>query len=180
MQKSGRSCVHRYYRTYKGGRHIPNLQRRKICHLRRKMYSKCYPIITDFSEVYDKSQAPFDEKWHTFCNLGRRSYLMVQNISGNVKFSPLFIHSFPLLAPNRLSDSEKFNIRFSQPSEMTDIADKLRFHRYKKALLQSDVAAYIGVDRATYSHYEEIGRDYYPIEHIKKLAELYGVPVTEH
>ena len=27
--------------------------------------------------------------------------------------------------------------------------------------------------------YEEYGHDYYPIEHIKKLAALYGVSVTE-
>ena len=63
MQKSGRSCVHRYYRTYKGGRHIPNLQRRKVCHLRRKMYSKCYPIITELFEAYETSHAPFDKKF---------------------------------------------------------------------------------------------------------------------
>lgn len=104
---------------------------------------------------------------------------MVQNISGEVKFAPLFIHSFPLLAPHHLLESEKFNIRFSDPSEITEIADKLRYHRYRKALLQREVADYIGVDRSTYMRYEEYGRDYYPIENMEKLAALFGVPVTE-
>ena len=104
---------------------------------------------------------------------------MVQNISGAVKFSPLFIHSFAMLAPHHMLESEKFNIRFSDPSEITEIADKLRWHRYKKALLQREVANYIGIDRNTYASYEEIGRDYYPIEHMEKLASLFGVPVTE-
>ena len=104
---------------------------------------------------------------------------MVQNISGVVKFSPLFIHTFPLLAPHRLVESGKFNIRFSDPSAITEIADKLRYHRYRKALMQREVADHIGVDRHTYIHYEEYGHDYYPLENMEKLAALFGVPVTE-
>ena len=104
---------------------------------------------------------------------------MVQNISGEVKFSPLFIHSFPLLAPHHLLESEKFNIRFSDPSKITEVADKLRWYRYRKALLQREIADLIGIDRGTYIRYEEYGHDYYPIKHMEKLAELYGVPVTE-
>ena len=143
------------------------------------MYRKCYPIITACFGAYGENQAPSDEKWRVFRRLGSRSYLMVQNISGEVKFAPLFIHSFPLLAPHHLLESEKFNIRFSDPSEITEIADKLRYHRYRKALLQREVADYIGVDRSTYIHYEEYGRDYYPLDNMEKLAALFGVPVTE-
>ena len=35
------------------------------------------------------------------------------------------------------------------------------------------------MDRATYSSYEESGRDYYPTPNMQKIAELFGVPVTE-
>ncbi len=143
------------------------------------MFAKCYPIITACFGAYDEKQAPSDEKWRVFRRLGSHSYLMVQNISGVVKFAPLFIYSFALLAPHHLLESEKFNIRFADPSEITEIADKLRWYRYKKALLQREVADYIGVDRSTYIHYEEMGRDYYPIENMEKLAVLFGVPVTE-
>ena len=45
--------------------------------------------------------------------------------------------------------------------------------------MQKEVAEQIGIDRNTYIHYEEYGRDYYPIEHMEKLAELYDVPVEE-
>ena len=91
----------------------------------------------------------------------------------------MFIHSFPLLAPHHLLESEKFNIKFSDPSQITEIADKLRWYRYRKALLQREIADLIKIDRHTYMRYEEYGHDYYPIDHMKKLAELYGVPVTE-
>jgi transcriptional regulator with XRE-family HTH domain len=103
---------------------------------------------------------------------------MVQNISGAIKFAPLFIYSFPLLAPHYLSEAEKFNIRFPEPSEITEIADKLRWYRYRNALLQREVADYIGVNCSTYIRYEEYGHDYYPIEHMEKLAALYDIPVT--
>ena len=143
------------------------------------MYSECYPIITDFFGAYDAKEVPFDEKWHVFQRLGRQTYLMIQNISGDIRFSPLFIHTFPLLAPHHLLESEKFNIRFPDPSKITETADKLRWYRYRKALLQREIAELIGIDRGTYIRYEEYGHDYYPIDHMEKLAELYGVPVTE-
>lgn len=135
--------------------------------------------MTAFLEAYDGNQVPSNEKWRVFHRLGRQSYLMVRNISGEVKFAPLFIYSFPLLAPHHLLEAEKFNIRFSDPSQITEIADKLRWYRYRKALLQREIANYIGIDRSTYIHYEEYGRDYYPLPHMEKLAAIYGVPVTE-
>ena len=86
---------------------------------------------------------------------------------------------FPLLAPRKLLDAQKFNIRYTDPSQITEIADKLRWYRYQHALMQKEVAEQIGIDRSTYVHYEEYGRDYYPVEHMEKLAELYDVPVEE-
>ena len=102
---------------------------------------------------------------------------MISNISGLVRLAPLYIMSFPLLAAKRLLDAQKFNLLYPDPSQISEIADKLRWYRHKHALLQREVAEQIGIDRVTYSHYEEYGRDYYPIEHMKKLAALYGVAV---
>ena len=136
------------------------------------MCSKCYPIITDFFGAYDAKKAPYDQKWRVFRQLGEQTYLMVQNISGEVKLSPLFIHSFPLLAPHRLLESEKFNIKFSDPSQITEVADKLRWYRYRKALFQREIADLIGIDRSTYIRYEEYGHDYYPLEHMQKSLDI--------
>lgn len=57
--------------------------------------------------------------------------------------------------------------------------DKLKWCRHKMGLMQKDVAKYAGVYRATYSSYEKAGRDYYPIENMRKIAELFEVDVTE-
>lgn len=102
---------------------------------------------------------------------------MIRNISYKIEVSPLIILHFPLLAPRKFLDAQIFNLRFSDPSEMTQIADKLRWYRYRHALLQSEVADRIGIDQKTYMRYEEYGRDYYPIEHMQKLAGMYDVPI---
>lgn len=105
--------------------------------------------------------------------------MMARTTSGGPIYAPMYLHSFPLFAPHTLVEAEKFNIRYPDPSSITKTADKLRWYRYRKALLQRDVADYAGIDRSTYSSYEETGRDYYPIEKMELIAELLEVPVTE-
>jgi len=91
----------------------------------------------------------------------------------------MVIYRFPLLAPCKSVEAEQFYLRFPDPAAITEIPDKLRYYRYKHGLLQREVAERIGIDRAAYVHYEESGRDYYPIAHMEKLAALYGLPVME-
>ena len=57
--------------------------------------------------------------------------------------------------------------------------NKRRWYRYQKGLRQRDAADYAGIDRSTYIHYEEAGRDFYPKEHMEKLAELFEVPLED-
>ena len=52
-------------------------------------------------------------------------------------------HSIPLLAPHHLLEAEKFNIRYTDPAQITCMADKLRWYRYKKALLQREVPPHL-------------------------------------
>ena len=112
-----------------------------------------------------------------FCRLKVRSYVLAANVAGTLKVAPLQILKFPVVLPHKFLDAEKFNLRFSDASEITEIADKLRWLRYQKGLRQRDVADYAGIDRSTYVHYEEYGKDLYPPEHMEKIAQLFGVPV---
>lgn len=95
-----------------------------------------------------------------------------------VTYAPFYIHSFRLVAPHKLVEAEKFNIRYMASSQIDNTPDRLRWYRYQKGLLQADVAAYVGIDRVTYSRYEEGVHEYYPIEIMDRIAELFGVPVT--
>ena len=81
--------------------------------------------------------------------------------------------------PHKFLDAKKFNLRFSDASEIIEIADKLRWLRYQKGIRHRDVVDYAGIDRSTYIHYEESGRDYYPKEHMEKLAEMFKVSLED-
>ena len=96
-----------------------------------------------------------------------------------VSYAPMYIHTFHLVQPHTLVEAEKFNIHYTDLSQIDNTPDKLRWYRYNNGLLQREVARYVGLDRQTYSRYEEFVRDYYPIETMKKLAKLYSIPVTD-
>ena len=143
------------------------------------MCRKCYTIAAEQTAVEVENHEPFGAKWSMFCRLKVRSYVLAANVAGTLKVAPLQILKFPVVLPHKFLDAEKFNLRFSDASEITEIADKLRWHRYQKGLRQRDAADYAGIDRSTYIHYEEAGRDFYPKEHMEKLAELFEVPLED-
>ena len=132
-----------------------------------------YTIATEQSAVEVENHEPFGAKWSMFCRLKVRSYVLAANVAGTLKVAPLQILKFPVVLPHKFLDAEKFNLRFSDASEITEIADKLRWYRYQKGLRQRDAADYAGIDRSTYIHYEEAGRDFYPKEHMEKLARIW-------
>ena len=119
----------------------------------------------------------FEAKWRLLARVGVRCCILISNVSGAVKVAPLQILQFPVILPHKFQDAEKFNLQFSDFSEITETADKLRWLRYQKGLRQRDVADYAGIDRSTYVHYEEYGKDLYPPEHMEKIAQLFEVPV---
>ena len=141
--------------------------------------AKAITIAAEQSAVEVENHEPFGAKWSIFCRLKVRSYVLAANVAGTLKVAPLQILKFPVVLPHKFLDAEKFNLRFSDASEITEIADKLRWYRYQKGLRQRDAADYAGIDRSTYIHYEEAGRDFYPKKHMEKLAELFEVPLED-
>jgi len=104
---------------------------------------------------------------------------MVRYSNNGVTFAPMFIHRFTFLRPHFLAEAEKFNIEMTDPKEMKTTADKLRYYRHKKGLLQKQVAEYAGINRTTYSAYEMGEYDSYPIDMLKQIAKLLGVKITD-
>ena len=70
-------------------------------------------------------------------------------------------------------DAEKFNLRFSDASEITEIADKLRWYRYQKDFVSVTRRTMRASTAVLTSIMREAGRDFYPKEHTEKLAELF-------
>ena len=132
-----------------------------------------------FSAFEVENCAPFEEKWRIFGNIGNFMYVMVRHSNGVVGYAPLYRHSFQFLQPHFLADAEKFNIDCLNPNQLETTADKLRYYRYKKGLLQKDVAEYAGIERTTYTAYEANERDYYPVDVLGCIAEILAVDITE-
>ena len=92
---------------------------------------------------------------------------------------PMYIYTIRLLKPSTNREGEKFNLLYTNPADITNISDKLKYYRYQKALHQKDVAEYVGMDRGTYANYEDNQRDFYPAAMVDKLAVLYRIDVYE-
>jgi DNA-binding XRE family transcriptional regulator len=127
----------------------------------------------------------FHEKWYPFIRLGNHMHIMTCHCFGGVKYAPLYIHSFQLLQPRRLLEAERFNIKYTNPFEITTVVDKLRYYRHKKALRQRDVAEKTGihlVDKYNLFLYNGQGRQIRALRQSlgltkKEFGKLYGFHV---
>ncbi len=126
--------------------------------------------------LQDGKHTSFCEKWRPLGHLGKNMIIMVKHTLNDVIYAPLYIHSFQLLLPHYLAEAVKFN--GIDPDDLISTADKLRYYRYKKALLQREVANYAGIDRSTYINYEA-GLDYYPPDKLVKIAELFEMDIAD-
>ena len=104
---------------------------------------------------------------------------MCHNENGVVRYAPLCIHSFRLISPRKLLDSEIFNQLYHSYQEIDNVQDRLRWCRHHMGLMQKEVADLIGITRGHYIDFEVGYVDYYPKEIVDKLAALYQVPVDD-
>ena len=141
------------------------------------MHRKCYSNITDFSTLNVAKQHTLSDIWQSLGSPQEEMNIMVRQTDKGIAYAPLYVHSFQLVQPHFHVDAEKYNMAYSDLSEIESMADRLRWCRYRKGMLQREVADFLGIDRSTYMSYEENVRDLYPLENMEKLAELYSVPI---
>lgn len=77
-----------------------------------------------------------------------------------------------------MTKAQSFLFENTNPEKLTTVSDKLKWYRYQNGLLQSDVAKVMGVDRTTYSRYEENVFEVYPLDKLSKAAEFFEIDVT--
>lgn len=98
---------------------------------------------------------------------------------GIVRYAPLCIHPFRLIAPRRLLEAQLFNQQYHSYEEIHNVQDRLRWCRHHMGLMQKEVADMIGITRGHYIDFEVGYVDYYPKEIVDKLAKLYQIPVDD-
>lgn len=104
-------------------------------------------------------------------------YLIKKQYGSKIIASPVYLHSFRFITPKKISEVQKFELKFSASEMLTTVSDKLRYYRHKKGLYQIDVADYLKIKRSSYSAYEKNQKDYYSPEIMDKIAELLEVDV---
>lgn len=101
---------------------------------------------------------------------------MIRCAGRGMVMAPLYIHSFRPLLAHTYTETERMVL--TDPDTLTTTADKLRYCRHVRGLEQQEVAAYVTLHRGTYAGYETSGaRDYYPLDKLSSLAELFEVPL---
>lgn len=89
----------------------------------------------------------------------------------------MYIHTFNFAHPLKLTEAEKFLQKYKTLEEIQTTAEKLKYLRIKKSLLQREVAEFTGINESTYIGYENPDRDYYPIDKMRKIAKFYNIDI---
>lgn len=115
-------------------------------------------------------------RWHPLFHLAPGLYMMSRRMGSRIQTALLYIHSFRPLLAHTFQETERMVL--TDPDTLTTTADKLRYYRHVRGLEQQEVAAYVTLHRGTYAGYETSGvRDYYPLDKLSALAELFEVPL---
>ena len=103
-------------------------------------------------------------------------YVMSRRIGSKIATALLYIHSFRPILARTFAETER--MAQTAPETLETTADKLRYYRHVRGLEQQEVAVYVGLHRGTYAGYETSGaRDYYPLDKLSALAELFDIPL---
>ena len=108
------------------------------------------------------------ENWHPILKISDTLIVLAKRELNNTVYSILYKHTFTFVTPRELTEAEIFNIKYQNPKDIHTIAERLRYYRHKKALLQKDIAKYANINPSTYISYESINRAYYPVGVLKK------------
>lgn len=124
-------------------------------------------------------QSRKEPKWRILAQVSENIYILCSTSDGYVRYAPMYIHSFRLIAPRKLLEAQLFNQQYQNYEDIPTVQDRLRWCRHHMGLMQKEVADMIGITRGHYIDFEVGYVDYYPKEIVDKLAALYQVPVDD-
>ena len=117
--------------------------------------------------------------WRILDRLSGDLYVLSRTQNAIVRYAPLYIHSFVLCTPRKILEATRLNQRFRRYEEIESVPDRLRWCRYSKGLLQTEVAEKVGMSLSAYKAIEEGVTQHMELEKAERLARFYEVPVTD-
>ena len=124
-------------------------------------------------------QSRKEPKWRILTQVSENMYILCSTLDGYVRYAPMYIHSFRLIASRKLLEAQLFNQQYQNYEDIPNVQDRLRWCRHHMGLMQKEVADLIGISRGHYIDFEVGYVDYYPKEIVDKLAALYKIPVDD-
>lgn len=124
-------------------------------------------------------QSSKEPKWHILVQVSENKCILCSTLGGYVRYAPMYIHSFRLIAPRKLLEAQLINQRYQNYEDIPTVHDRLRWCRHHKGLTQKEVAELTGISHSRYSDMENGAVDYYTKEIADKLAAFYEIPVYD-
>lgn len=142
------------------------------------MYSETNSGLAALQKQKDASHAPFQNNWHVIRRLNDNWYLLARQLNGETIYTPLYHMCIRFFKLHHRTESEKFNILYTSPAEITNTSDKLKHYRHVKSLKQQDIANLLGINRSTYIRYEE-NPENIPTDMLSKIASVLDIDPKE-
>lgn len=125
-------------------------------------------------ETSINEKVPFTREWNILNKISDNLYSVYKKRKNKTEYSLMYIHTFTFVVGRDYKECEKYNLEITNPYELENINEKIKYFRLKSSLYQEEVAKIIGIDRTTYISYEN-GLRVYPIEVMTKLSNMYNV-----
>lgn len=129
-------------------------------------------------ETSYNQKVPFTDKWNILNKISDNLYSVYKKRKNKTEYSLMYIHTFSFIVGNDYKECEKYNLEITNPYELKNINEKIRYFRLKETLYQEDVAKSIGIARTTYISYEN-GLRIYPIDVMTKLSNMYEIDLND-
>ena len=95
---------------------------------------------------------------------------IIRTDHGKIRFYPLYIHRFRLVAPRKLQEVQQLAYQYHTYECVTTVSDRLRWLHHSPGLMQKDVAAQAGILFSRYRDMETGACNHYPVAVMDKLA----------
>lgn len=140
---------------------------------------KYYTHITDFFAEKSSNTEHIFGFYHTIYRLNDHFKIMAKREDDNTIILPYYMSTIQFVFTRQIRYTHKFNVEVTDIKQLHTIGERLRFLRYKNNLLQTDVAAVLGIHPSSYINYESENKPQYSNNVLIKLAEFYKVDIED-
>jgi len=132
---------------------------------------QCYPHTSALYTGNGTLLRPKCGSWHVLARLSADLYVLCRRLDSNVRYAPVYIHSFRLYTPQKLQQGKYETVGC--------VPDRLRWLRHSKGLTQDAVAEQVGMSPGAYRALEAGDTQSIPLGTLKRLADCHGVPMED-